>query len=155
MPSVAERKKRIGCGCLPLVLAFLVLGPFMAVRDEAVSSSLVGVVVFGVFVSVLVRAAVRAARRTTQKAEPDEVPSPVPSQSPPPVQSEAPRASTISVESASEAEPLRLPEVSRTDTGSERPESVEPAGATDSAPILTSEEMIRRAKERIRRYGEE
>ncbi|MGH8912216.1 MAG: hypothetical protein ACRDVD_06860 [Acidimicrobiia bacterium] len=150
--------RRIGCGCLPLVVLFFVGSLALRAFEEVTDSEIDGGVIVGFGIAVFVLLAIVGAARQRRRSEASDTASdgiptatgrsdPVPLPAPPPVVTYAPPPSR------GRTDPVEEPEtqVLRRRLGeavADIAKEVEGTRGSD-APPLTSEEMIARAKRRI------
>jgi len=148
--------RRIGCGCLPLVILFFVGSLALRVFEGVTDSDIDLGVIVGLGIAAFVLLAIVGAARQRRRSEASDTASdgiptttsrsdPVPRPAPPPVVTDAPPRSR--------REPVEEPEtqVLRRRLGeavADIAKEVEGTRRSDTAP-LTSEEMIARAKRRI------
>lgn len=154
---MAERNRRLGCGCLPLIVLFFVASTLLRVADESVAPEGIldllvpGLVVVGAL--LVIRAAWRRRQSTerqdrlddgmpsSRESEPN-VDRPAPS-SPPPRQSRPPAAPSV--------EDLATQNLRRELKGAVEDLKADRRG--EPFRPITSEEMIARAKRRLSDFG--
>ena len=147
--------RRIGCGCLPLVILFFVGSLALRVFEGVTDSDIDLGVIVGLGIAAFVLLAIVGAARQRRRSEAsdsasDGIPTntgrttPVPLPPPPPVLSDAPQPlRTDPVEPEAQVLRRRLREAV-----ADIAKEVEATSSSDTAPV-TSEEMIARAKRRI------
>jgi hypothetical protein len=160
---VAERSRRIGCGCLPLVGLFLI-GSLVALllgRDEPdrLGGSLAALVAGLLIAGVIVALASRSRRRqdsedqiTAARAAPPVRSSPPGRSSPANRSQREVRTGTRGLATEPESEEAQALKRRLTEAVSDLADAVEEMPERERP--LTSEEMIARAKDRIRQRAE-
>lgn len=168
---MADQSRRIGCGCLPLIVLFvlgsIILGAVEDVTDGAISSeALIGVLVVAGF-AVVLAAAVRQRRRSEQQDRDDDgMPSPTdiappssdrpytPAPPPPPRTSREVRTGPRGLKTEPEDPEAQAFKRRLADAVADLADNVEemPSPGSGRRP-MTSAEMVERAKKRIADFG--
>lgn len=162
---MAARTRRIGCGCLPLV-AFFLIGSFVAFllgggEADRVAGSLIAVAAGVVLAGLIVALATRSRRQQDSEDQTSAAPAPPPRRSAQPAtpsleRSEREvRSGVRRLTTEPESDEARALKQRLTEAVSDLADTVEEMPIREPGGRLSSEEMIARAKERIRRRAED